>query len=93
MSEPFDGATVVVTHHAPHVGSLHARNGNDIIAAAYVSDLATLIEAGKPRFWIHGHVHSSFDYTAGRTRVVCNAHGYGRENAAFDPALVVEIGS
>ena len=26
------------------------------------------------------------------TRVVCNAHGYGSENAAFDPALVVEIG-
>lgn len=40
---------------------------------------------------IHGHVHNSADYCVGRTRVICNPHGYGAENATFDPALIVEI--
>jgi Icc-related predicted phosphoesterase len=92
LAEPFAGTTVVVTHHAPHPGSLHPQYRNDMISAAYVSDLTTLIEAGRPALWVHGHVHASFDYRIGATRVVGNAHGYGGENAAFDPALVVEVG-
>jgi Icc-related predicted phosphoesterase len=81
-----------VTHHAPHPGSLHPRYANDLISAAYVSDLTPLIESGKPALWVHGHVHASFDYRVGDTRVICNPNGYGGENAAFDPALVVEVG-
>jgi Icc-related predicted phosphoesterase len=92
LAEPFSGPTVVVTHHAPHPGSLHLRYANDLISAAYVSDLTAVIEAGKPALWAHGHVHSAFNYRVGDTRVICNAHGYGSENAAFDPALVVEVG-
>lgn len=93
LAEPFDGATVVVTHHAPHPGSIHSRYKSDLLTAAYVSDLATLIEAGHPDLWVHGHVHESFDYRVGATRVVCNPHGYGTENGRFDPALVVEVAS
>ncbi|MBI1201936.1 MAG: metallophosphoesterase [Rhodopseudomonas sp.] len=93
LAAPFDGATVVVTHHAPHPGSIHSRYKSDLLTAAYVSDLAALIEAGRPHLWVHGHVHESFDYMVGATRVVCNPHGYGTENSRFDPALVVEIGS
>jgi len=40
---------------------------------------------------IHGHVHNSADYHVGPTRVICNPHGYGSENAAFNPALIVEV--
>jgi hypothetical protein len=36
-------------------------------------------------------VHSSFDYHVGKTRIVCNPKGYGRENRRFDPALVIDI--
>jgi Icc-related predicted phosphoesterase len=92
LKVPFDGPTVVVTHHAPHPGSLHPHYQNDVLSAAYVSDLTAVIEAGRPDLWVHGHVHSSFDYRVGGTRIVCNPHGYGSENAAFDPALVVEVG-
>ena len=42
--------------------------------------------------WVHGHVHSSVDYRIGATRVVANPHGYGGENPAFDPMLIVEVG-
>jgi Icc-related predicted phosphoesterase len=91
LAKPFDGKTVVVTHHAPHPGSLHSRYRNDLLSAAYVSDLTALIEAGRPDLWVHGHVHHSFDYRVGTTRVICSPNGYGTENGAFDPALVVEI--
>lgn len=93
LAEPYGGATVVVTHHAPHPGSLHPRYASDLLSAAFVSDLTAAIEAGRPDLWVHGHVHSSFDYRVGGTRVVCNPHGYGGENPAFDAGLVVEVGS
>jgi Icc-related predicted phosphoesterase len=90
---PFDGATVVVTHHAPHPISIHSRHESELMSAAYVSNLSAVIEAAWPAAWIHGHVHESLDYWVGTTRVLCNPHGYGSENPSFDPSLVVEIGS
>jgi Icc-related predicted phosphoesterase len=93
LAKPFDGATVIVTHHAPHPCSMHSRYGSDLLSAAYVSDLTTVIETGQPNLWVHGHVHESFDYRVGATRVVCNPHGYGVENPKFDPGFVLEIGS
>jgi Icc-related predicted phosphoesterase len=93
LAKPFAGPTVVVTHHAPHPNSMHSLYGSDLLSAAYVSDLTALIEAGQPNLWVHGHVHESFDYRVGVTRVICNPHGYGNENKNFDPGLVVEIGS
>lgn len=92
LAMPCDDPTVVVTHHAPHVGSLHPNYRDDLLSAAYVSDLSFVIENGQPDLWIHGHVHHSFDYQVGVTRMLCNPHGYGDENPAFDPALVVEVG-
>ena len=90
LAAPFAGPSVVVTHHAPHPGSLHPRYAKDLLSAAFVSDLTAVIEAGRPDLWIHGHVHESFDYQVGATRIVCNPRGYG-ENPRFDPALVVEV--
>ncbi len=90
-AKPFTGATVVVTHHAPHPRSIHPRYGDDLLSAAFVSDLTAVIEAGQPQLWVHGHVHQAFDYQVGATRVLCNPNGYGNENDAFDPALVVEV--
>lgn len=93
LAEPFDGATVVVSHHAPRPGSIHSRYKSDLLTAAYVSDLTAVIKTGRSDVWVHGHVHESFDYSVGATRVICNPHGYGTENRSFDPALVVEVGS
>lgn len=85
------GPTVVVTHHAPHRLSLAARYRDDVLSAAFVSDLSDLIGLHQPELWVHGHTHTSFDYRVGGTRIVCNPHGYGAENPAYDPALVVEV--
>ena len=86
--------TVVVTHHAPHSGSIPAHWAGHILSAAYGSDLSALM--GRAGLWIHGHVHHSVDYLVDGTRVVCNPRGYpskcgGMENDAFVPACIVEI--
>lgn len=83
--------TVVVTHHAPHPGSVHSRHSNDDATPAFVSDLSRQIETWRPYVWIHGHVHSCFDYVVGDTRVVCNPRGYANENPDFDFMKVIEI--
>jgi Icc-related predicted phosphoesterase len=92
MERPFGGPTVVVTHHAPHPRSIHPRFAARPSSAAYASDLTWLIERHSPDLWLHGHVHDSFDYSVGRTRVVCNPRGYASSpNPDFDPGMVLEI--
>jgi Icc-related predicted phosphoesterase len=91
LSNGFAGPTVVVTHHAPHRRSVFEGFRADLLSAAYVSNLSALIERYSPGLWIHGHVHNSFDYEIGRTRIICNPHGYGDENIDFNPSLVVEL--
>ena len=92
LASPFLGPTVVVTHHAPHWGSVDPKFRNDRLTAAYVSDLSELIEIYQPALWVRGHVHHACDYQVGRTRILCNAHGYGNDNPTFDGALVLEFG-
>ena len=91
LAEPFDGATVVVTHHAPSACSLDPCMVAGLRDASYASRLDRMIIGGAPALWIHGHVHSSSDYVLSRTRVVCNPKGPGHANATFDPALVLGV--
>jgi Icc-related predicted phosphoesterase len=89
LDESFPGTTVVVTHHAPHLGSIHPRWERSTINPSFASDLSQLM--GKAALWIHGHMHDSFDYTVAGTRVVCNPKGYRKENKFFRPALVIDV--
>jgi predicted phosphodiesterase len=95
LAEPFDGPTVVVTHHAPSRRSIHPRFAGSPLNNCFVSDVERLMGAGRVALWVHGHTHDSFDYTVRGTRVICNPRGYAKdgvnENPAFDPDLVVEI--
>ena len=80
-----------MTHHAPHQGSIHTRFDRASINPAYVSDQTAMIEHFRPSLWVHGHVHNSFDYRVGDTRIVSNPHGYGRENPKFNPSLLITV--
>lgn len=91
FSEPFDGKTVVVTHHAPSERSVAPKFADQMLNHAYFSALDAEIEAWRPSLWIHGHTHTNFRYKIGETDVICNPHGYPSENEQFDPKLVVEI--
>lgn len=84
-------ADVIVTHHAPSSRSVAARYNGSPLNRAYYSDLDELVEQSGAALWVHGHVHSCFDYEIGGTRVICNPHGYPGENPDFNPALLVEV--
>jgi predicted phosphodiesterase len=95
LAERHDGATVVVTHHAPSKNSIHRRFEGSVVNACFVSDCDWLLGDGRADLWIHGHTHDSFDYRVNGTRVICNPRGYAKggvsENPQFDPELIVEI--
>lgn len=96
LAQPHDGATVVITHHAPSPASIHPRFAGSPLNACFVSRADHLAGGERVQLWIHGHTHDSFDYDLNGTRVLCNPRGYARdgvnENARFDPQLVVEVG-
>lgn len=85
--------TVVVTHHAPSILSLMSEHKEDLLSAAYASNLEEFIINHQPNLWVHGHTHHNIDYKIGDTRVVSNQRGYIPEepNEAFQPAFIVEI--
>ncbi|MEN9627566.1 MAG: hypothetical protein RJA10_793 [Pseudomonadota bacterium] len=102
LARSHPGPTVVVTHHAPHPSSIHARFAGNPINAGFVSDLSPLLTGVD--LWLHGHAHDSFDYRAGGCRVVANPAGYVQnragpdgagepvlENGAYNPSCVLEV--
>jgi predicted phosphodiesterase len=92
LAVPFDGPTVVVTHHAPLVRN---RPDNAVLAAiggAFASDLTELMHGDAVDLWVFGHIHRSVDLEVNGTRVLSNQRGYPHEPVdGFDPGLVVEI--
>jgi predicted phosphodiesterase len=97
LDEPFDGPTVVVSHHAPSPRSIHPRFAESILNPCFVSEAEWLLDGRRAALWIHGHSHDSFDYSVNGTRVLCNPRGYTKgpsvENRSFAPDLVVEVRS
>lgn len=96
LAEPFDGPTVVITHHAPSARCVEPRFEQSPLSACFASHADHLLDGGRAALWIHGHMHHSVDCTVGGTRLLCNPRGYAtdgvNENPAFDPDLTVEIG-
>ncbi len=93
LDTPFDGKTVVVTHHLPSARSVVERFKDSSLSACFASELDGLF--GRMELWIHGHTHDNLDYEVNSTRVICNPRGYvtyrRQENFDFNPKLVVEI--
>jgi Icc-related predicted phosphoesterase len=84
--------SVIITHHAPSAKSLPENFVNEGFGATYASSLDNLVLRSKSSLWVHGHIHTSSDYSIGQTRVVCNPRGYSdHENPKFDPNLIIEI--
>lgn len=90
LSQPFDGKTVVVTHHAPHLLCQHPSFPLNAIATAFLSDLSDLVEMAD--VWCFGHTHSNLDVYAGKCRVISNQRGYPMEGVkGFNPAGVFSV--
>jgi len=104
LAQPFDGNTVVVTHHSPSERSVHPRFLGDPLTGAFVTDLPDLLD--QVHLWIHGHHHDSSDFVERGCRVVCNPRGYPKdlhwvrspvdlcfENQDFNELLLIDIRS
>lgn len=94
LETPFDGKTIVVTHHAPSERSLEKI---DKISPCYASNLEYMM-GEKIDLWIHGHTHFIADYNINGTRIISNSRGYVTpgslmENGVhgFKDDLVIEV--
>lgn len=79
IAKPFDGKTVVITHHMPSYRLCHPRFGSEI-NGGFAGNLDSVLAADNaPNLWIHGHTHDTIDTTMWKTRIVCNPSGYFME--------------
>ncbi|WP_350403778.1 metallophosphoesterase family protein [Pseudomonas sp. W17] len=88
LEKPFDGKTVVVTHHAPaldHVGNDHPGH----LVAAYANEWPDLLS--RADLWVYGHTHVTADFFKNGCRVVSNPRGYPTQITGFDPDLLIEL--
>lgn len=80
LANPFDGQTVVVTHHLPHPDCTPAVyrdwDTNYLFACSKAAFEDVLDYDSAPALWICGHTHHPSDVRVGRTRIVCNPRGY-----------------
>ena len=91
LARPHDGPTVVLTHHAAVFEAVEPQLRDRMIAAAYASDLGSMIDRYQPDYWISGHTHFPMDFRRGRTRLISNPFGYGHELSSFNPAFIIEV--
>lgn len=88
FAKPFNGKTIVVTHHSPSsmvVGAKHEGHLN----AAYTNDWPNLI--GQADLWVFGHTHEAVDIGLAGCRIISNPRGYPTESTGFDPFFEIEI--
>lgn len=83
--------TVIVTHHAPTHHSIDPRYRDDLTSAAFATRCEDLVRTSGASLWIHGHIHASFDYQIGSTRVLANPRGHPGENPSFHPGRTVPV--
>ena len=86
---------IVLSHFAPSIKSIESKYLNkpdrfsqpgSSINAVYASNLEDYIKDNpRIKLWVHGHVHSSFDYNIGQCRVVCEPYGYFHDEGTLVP--------
>jgi predicted phosphodiesterase len=80
--------TVVITHFAPHRGSIASAFEGHRANPGFIVPLDPLM--GRAQLWIHGHTHTAFDYAVDGTRIVCNPRGYPDETTGFAPDRLID---
>lgn len=101
LAEPYDGKTVVITHHAPLPESIPEwrRISNDELNPAYANDWSdeAFFNGNSVHLWLHGHIHNACDYTKNGVRVICNPRGYAHSCGGqhlvndFNPGLIIDV--
>ena len=82
---PFDGKTIVVTHHLPSRRLVSPRfwpkDGSDGANGGFVGECDDILAKTEiaPRLWVFGHTHDCIDTSLWGTRCVSNPTGYRGE--------------
>lgn len=71
---------IVLTHHLPHVKSIHPMYQGQVTNCFFLADVSRTIVENKPKLFCHGHTHKECDYVVDNTRIICNPIGYPGEN-------------
>lgn len=90
VAEP-EASILIVTHHAPSIKSIPKNRLDDVLTAAYASNVTTEVGAWHPSAWIHGHIHGICGYAIAKTPIRAAARGYiGHEIdiEAFSPQVL-----
>lgn len=91
LTESSSKYNIVITHHAPSILSVPTDFQNDLVSAAYASNLEQFILETEPDYWIHGHIHTPVNYKIGNTTILSNPKGYPGQRIDFDPGFIIEI--
>ena len=84
LQEKIEPRDIVLTHYLPSTLSIAEEYAGNDLNRFFLCDMEETIKEKQPKLWLHGHTHSSFDYTIFRTQVVCNPMGYPHQpNPAF----------
>ena len=88
LAKPFEGKTVVVTHHCP-VPEVAGDKHDGHLSAAYTNRWNALLPMVD--VWIFGHTHRAVDTELGGCRLISNPRGYPQEETGFISDFTIEI--
>ena len=91
---PFEGKTVVTTHHVPTLLHYPEKYIHDKLNEAFAVELEVLIFDTQPDYWIFGHHHHNQDpFSLGKTQFLSNQLGYVQreEHLLFQNDKIITI--
>ncbi|WP_449441121.1 serine/threonine protein phosphatase [Pseudomonas migulae] len=88
LAQPFEGKTIVVTHHCP-VPEVAGEKHDGHLSAAYTNRWHSLLSMVD--VWIFGHTHRAIDIELGGCRLISNPRGYPQEFTGFISDFTMEI--
>jgi Icc-related predicted phosphoesterase len=82
----------LITHHAPSYQSISEQYKNDSCNSSFCSDYdGMILNHPQIKYFVHGHVHTAFDYMIGDCRVICNPRGYSKQNTGYNEKFYLKI--
>ena len=93
LATPFEGTTIVVTHHAPVEACVTPNWKGHMLNKCFHSNLDYVLEDNVIDLWVHGHMHDTIHTTLHGTEIYCNPRGYKGygQNYGFRDDFVVEF--
>ena len=94
LEKPFDGKTIVLTHHVPTLFNYPEKYKNSPLNQAFVVELSDFIETSSIDYWIFGHDHYNVPpFKIGNTTMLTNMLGYVDygEDKLFNSSAVIVL--